>query len=585
MAAALPTCSGIASCSQDDIDSGQQFRPGEHPLSFTATVEGLVTRSEGKNAWADGDVIGVKVGDYAAKGRYKLNADGTINEAIEAASWLSEAPGAVIGWYPFDPQTNVTISDQTGGIEKFDYLAAIEKNQRYNSMVRLSFRHLMAKVSCKLVAGEGVTAAEMKTARVSLAGYTSASFIEGVLTGSGDGWIATTPDYEALLVPQSNTGRPFLKVDITVNVNGVDIPKTLTYTPRSDEANLMAGTRYIYTVTVKKDRLEVQSIKSSWTDDGGWHPAGPAPFRVYMPKNHGQTLIYSDNVEPHQDYLLVHGNRFSISYEANRNNLNMAFDISRDQKNMSVDPNRDKMTRKIVDAGNDIYRCEFDYYLLNEEVWLDYVDFVQVGDYYYDDGSWGPPLFLDGKKPIGVVFKAGASGDDNVDNYNKGWETIHGYVVAIHDATKSKVKWGAGKTVVKTYNSDDKAKESPYSGYNYTLLIKTWGESGNAYDAVKNALAYMMDPNNSELKAPVNSSGWYLPSILQQLDIQFIPNRATLFTDVEGEDLLLNVYYWSCVERSSASAYAYKFDTGDPTKMTSTTKTSTAGYVRAVLTF
>lgn len=109
----------------------------------------------------------------------------------------------------------------------------------------------MAKVSYTLEKGDGITDGDLNGAAVQIAGYTKASFSEGILTGTDDGWITpTATDCEALLVPQDMTGKPLIKVSINDNY--------FIYTPDTKDAgNLQAGCHYSYTITVKANGIEV----------------------------------------------------------------------------------------------------------------------------------------------------------------------------------------------------------------------------------------------------------------------------------------------------------------------------------------
>ena len=254
---------GLASCSQDDMPQagGTPLPDGEYPLTLTARVDGMNTRATGKDAWVDGDKIGVRIGTDDATGCYKLNSDGSMKNVITSVYWQSIAPATVTAWYPYTPQDGVNISNQKDGFADFDFLTATATDQSYKSPVSLKFKHQMAKVSYTLQAGDGITEDDLKGAAVQIAGCTKASFSEGELTGADDGWITPASDKDALLVPQNMTNRPFIKVSI----NGNDF----IYTPGEGAANLQSGTHYIYTITVKADSIEVTAVTGgSWTDGG-----------------------------------------------------------------------------------------------------------------------------------------------------------------------------------------------------------------------------------------------------------------------------------------------------------------------------
>lgn len=623
--AALLLCVVAISCSQNDPDPGEgkPLRPGQYPLTFVASVEGLASRAAGHDAWEDGDEIGIRIGTYPKVGHYTLNADGTVMSAENALDWQTTAPSTVKAWFPYvalDQSKTIEMDNQTAGLEPYDFLTAIAEDQVYTKTVNMNFKHQMAKVSCQLVKDDELSDAEFESAKVSIAGYTVASFSDGVLTGSyKDGssdnkWI--TPfyggqsDYEALIVPQDMTGKEFIKIEITARHNGNAVRKALIYTPDEGALQPQAGLHNKYKITVKKDRLEVQSIKASWEDDGDWHPAGPAVFHVNIPQGDDiPTLTFSDNVKKEGNNLLVTGNRFSIYYEVtddNNDNLLKGFPISK----TTGDSDNNKATRTVTKIAENKFIYEFSYYILSEEVTLEYGDFVQVGDYYFSDGSWGP-LELKGKNtPIGVVLRVGAGGYGNfVDKpADYGWEKINGYAVALNDATENMIKWGAEAKAVETYSSYS-AESTPYSGYKITKDIKSWGEGGkdkkkHDYDAAKAALEYRTVVDGIELNAPEGkSSGWYLPTPQQLVDIQNIPHRAELFNKVQGKDVKsgiiekevvkngtieiqeLTISYWSCLESGATQAHIWHFDEGESSTTKVKKSTVEPFYVRAVLTF
>ena len=378
LAAALLLGAGLASCSQDDMpQAGDSPLPdGEYPLTLTARVDGMATRSAGKDAWADGDEIGVRIGEDGATGCYKLNADGEVKDALTPVYWQSTASATVTAWYPYAPQTNVDISNQKDGFAAFDFLTATVENQSYKNPVPLNFKHRMTKVSYTLQKGDGVTDGDLEGATVILMGNTTATFVNGVLAEANpanNGEIISCYESNnktgaALLVPQDMTGQPFIKV----RINGKDF----TYTPSDENAgNLQAGCDNTYNITVKKDRIEVTGISGSWNDDITEGSAGEPVFRVYLPGGHGQTLTFSENVEEKADYLEVEGNSFSISYAVTEQNRNKGFLIANGEGEMKRTMNGETYTFT---------------YTLRSDLQLTYGDYVQAGDYYYSDGTLRP---------------------------------------------------------------------------------------------------------------------------------------------------------------------------------------------------
>ena len=267
MAAAVLLCAGLASCSQDDIPGNPQGEPlpgGEYPLMLTASVDGIRSRAAGKDAWTDDDEIGVRIGADGATGRYKLNADGTVKEAVTPVYWQNSASATVTAWWPCEAQTNISISNQSNGYAAYDFLTATAANQSYWTQVSLNFKHQMAKVKYILQAGTGITDAELAAATVSIYGYTQVSFIQGVLSGSDNGWITpSATEGEVLLVPQNMAGKSFIRVTI----NGL----SHVYTPKAGEnvGKLEAGNAYTYTITVSTYDIKVKAVTGGTWSNGG----------------------------------------------------------------------------------------------------------------------------------------------------------------------------------------------------------------------------------------------------------------------------------------------------------------------------
>ncbi|MDE6582743.1 MAG: fimbrillin family protein, partial [Duncaniella sp.] len=152
--AALLLCLAATSCSQDDFEQGTPLAPGQYPLDLTVSVEGMKSRADGKERWKAGDEIGVRIGSDTNLGRYTLNSDGSVNidNSAKILHWKTTSPATVKAWYPADPQTGVSIADQSklSDLSSIDYLAAAAENQSYKNSVDLTFKHQMAKVSCYL---------------------------------------------------------------------------------------------------------------------------------------------------------------------------------------------------------------------------------------------------------------------------------------------------------------------------------------------------------------------------------------------------------------------------------------------------
>lgn len=428
--AALMLCGVAYSCAQDEFGSGNGYvlPPGKYPLMLTASVEPISSRAGEPDMWTDEDSIGVRIyaddgSDYPMTGKYFLNPDGSVKRTEDPVSWTALS-GTVKAWFPFvgeNKEMNVSIADQSKGLHDYNFMNAVAENCDYNETVDLCFKHLMAKVRCQFLQGDGISDKEWKTVKVSFGGYTAVSFSKGELTGSEDGWIKPffedetsylEKPREALLVPKVIDGKPLINVELTVTVNGRELEKTLSYTEE-----IKAGHLYNFNITVQKDRLVVESISGAWNDDKGSPDAYEIPHRVNLPKGHGQTLTFSSNVTPVSggtragddiDYLLVKGKEFSISYDVDATNSMKGF--------IPIVNDVNKLTMNCLGLDG-VYLFQYKLTADTDEVSLEYGDYAQVGDKYYSDGTWGRGNEKE-KKPIGIVFKSGVASTGDPGNPN-----------------------------------------------------------------------------------------------------------------------------------------------------------------------
>lgn len=138
---------------------------------------------------------------------------------------------------------------------------------------------------------------------------------------------------------------------------------------------------------------------------------------------------------------------------------------------------------------------------------------LQVGDYYYADGSiW--PKELDGVPEtgcVGIIFSIETSAKDQAENWS------HGYVVSLFDTDdiNTKYSWSTVNEDITGLNLYEKSVNSftsaftDYDGYSATqAILAAQSYSAAAYAAVNAAVTYGKE-------IPSSTSGWYLPSIGQ----------------------------------------------------------------------
>lgn len=488
--AALLLCASAASCSQDDMPQtgGTPLPDGKYPLAFTARVEGMATRSTGKDEWAEGDMIGVRIGTDDATGCYELNSDGSMKNVITPVYWQSTAPTTVTAWYPYEGKKSVDISDQSKGFVNIDFLTATAPEQNYQSSVSLKFEHQMAKVSYTLKKGDGITDEDLRGAVVQIAGYTKASFSEGILTGMVDGWITPASNNDVLLVPQDMTGRPFIKVSINGN--------NFIYTPGEGAANLQSGTHYIYTITVKKDGVEVNCQQGvEWTDNETSDTQSPV-FHI--------KTIDGIELEAGDGCILSEGDGFKQLSGGNvlKVKIPMGLKIPFPQGRYTID------TYEYKDDFS--YTCQLK---LRSDITFTSISEtqqLQVGDFYYADGTCLDKLLMN-LPCIGIVFRVGAGDADGISAYGDKLTAIQGYAVALHDVARFGIKWSEN-----TENCGTSTSTTDYKGYENTQKI----QQVNNYSETEYPICWKVAHfGDTDTQAPSGSSGWYLPAAAQMTDV------------------------------------------------------------------
>lgn len=255
----------LTACSGDE-PGGTKLLPGQYPLKVNATIDVPQSRSAGKDYWiGDGtESFGMRIGSDGRVVEYVItDAAGKAEASAESNPlyWDNTSQATVSAWLPFNTQTDVDISDQSDGFATYDYLAATAEGQSYLAPVKLQFKHKMAKIRCILKPGKGITEADLKAASVKIFGFTSVTFTEGVVTGSGNGWITPDSDHEAVVAPQNLTGKGF----ISIEMNGQEY----IYTPASDNAGLLKeGLLHQYTIILNANGIEVSAATGGeWTEE------------------------------------------------------------------------------------------------------------------------------------------------------------------------------------------------------------------------------------------------------------------------------------------------------------------------------
>lgn len=196
--------------------------------------------------------------------------------------------------------------------------------------------------------------------------------------------------------------------------------------------------------------------------------------------------------------------------------------------------------------------------LTKDEATGRYIRDLKPGDYYYSDGTIYPYTEETVDQPItegciGVIFEVGTGVP------NTPW--THGSVLALKSLGQA--KWSANKctvegNMIETLSDDVTVK----SGYEVTLaLVKTSGFLWN--DAANLAYNLGKGEYDSQYAAPVYSSGWYLPSIADWVEV--IQNLGgdtdfTLSTTGVSGDVISNIKsHIEIIDRDLATDYFLKY--------------------------
>ncbi|WP_018463478.1 fimbrillin family protein [Segatella paludivivens] len=140
---------------------------------------------------------------------------------------------------------------------------------------------------------------------------------------------------------------------------------------------------------------------------------------------------------------------------------------------------------------------------------------VNIGDYYYNDGTWGTIAEHSNStaSPIGIIFSNSAS------NIDKGHNWAHGYAMALQNT-------GSSSATYQWYTSDSSNPTGTYinglddimsdkDGYTHSCYLQASnyaaGIAANSYVA--------KDKNGNNVGLPIGTSGWFLPSSGQWYDI------------------------------------------------------------------
>ena len=559
----LAMCCAVSCTSEQITNEGCLLPEKTYPLLFNVAVDGHESRAGGKDAWIQGDEVGVQLGSKQAV--YQITSVANALEPKDAENtlyWENSNKALVKAWYPAAKIENRDISDQSSGYTSFDCLYA-EKEMDFMSTgeeATLHFTHLMSKVECTVNSDASLT-----VSKVTFFGASKLNFEAGVLTASS-GLVEITPEsdkgkYTAILYPRQMQNQYFIVVYLSDG-------STFVYKPTSEtDGNLQAGKLHKYEIKVVKGEVNVSaSGVASWTEEpSNQDAAQKQSYHVIFPESlqsDGYVITDLSNDKP----ITVQDNSFSVSSAG----FSITYTETDLSNGFSILKGIGEVKRTYNNEDSNI-EYTFSFTNLKRDLTLSYGEYIQVGDYYFSDNTCSALPTKDGATCIGVVFHVGTGAGDSKENYagtSLASNGIRGYAVALKDAGSFQWATEEGKSTQTDPN------ENSWNGYSNNQIVK--GAGVEKFPAFKACAEFA--------PAALNSSGWYLPSIAQLGEIENnIDILQPMFTAVEGECLKTDksVWYWSSTQKDSNEGqavilYGTEYSVYDKVYET---------YVRPVLTF
>ena len=540
----LAMCCAVSCTSEQITNEGSLLPEKTYPLLFNVAVDGHESRAGGKDAWIQGDEVGVQLGSKQAV--YQITSVANALEPKDAENtlyWENSDKALVKAWYPAEKKENWDISDQSSGYTSFDCLYA-EKEMDFMSTgeeATLHFTHLMSKVECTVKSDASLTVSE-----VTFFGASKLNFEAGVLTASS-GLVEITPEsdtdkgkYTAILYPRQMQNQYFIVVYLSDG-------STFVYKPTSEtDGNLQAGKLHKYEIKVVKGEVNVSaSGVASWTEEpSNQDAAQKQSYRVILPESFGNYVITDlSNDKP----IKVQDNSFSVSSAG----FSITYTETDLSKGFSILKGIGEVKRTYKEDSNIEYT--FSFTNLKRDLTLSYGEYIQVGDYYFNDNTCSVLPTKDGATCIGIVFHVGTGAGDSKENYaGTSLACIRGYAVALKDA--GSFSWALNEDLGgKLLTNKDKQL---WIGYLNTKTVQE--ETLENYPAFNKCIKF-------EPIAPSGSSGWYLPSCAQ-LEAIF-SQKKTLdkeLQNVSGSQLIQGDWYWSSTqsENDNQAVMYYLKDNG-----------------------
>lgn len=523
----------LAACTQNDWTDSNGLPEGKYPLVIEAGgLESVESRATVDGNWEGVTEVALQVG--AEVKTYTVSASGANKESAMLSStapfyWTSREDITVSAWWPYNAadlsMPEVKVNADQSSLENFkssDYIYAHSDAVEFEHPI-LEFTHRTARLTVTLTPGDGINSVEEATLKftgLDTEGGNPASITPYHTVG--------TVVYEALVAPQTIAqGTAF----ITVTLNGT----TYSYAPKTAGIELEAGSRYNYTMRVNAKGLELESVSGgAWTGSSGSEEVTSREILVRYTADEVKKgdYIYKDGTTSDGGLRLIY-----VDGE------------------MVTTPEK---PQPIIDDANPVVGIVF---------WTPSETTPQTGR--------NTPASLEDDKIMAAYYS----------------KCTHGLAVALKDATyggSERMAWQYSYESVATFqNSDNFSHEKKAAfksitsgtgatdpinyilGYQNTVVLRAYNEycqnNGKSDYIVKPVKA--IDAFAAIHSAPVNSTGWFLPSpkelhILCYKDVDDIVNNSgtdtkdiinSSLTAVDGE--ALKDFYWSSGEHSSNYAW------------------------------
>ena len=286
----------MTACTQDDLGGGT-LPEGEYPLVIRATGLQAVATPASTRATVDGNWDGVAsvalsvggmVKEYSVTTTDTEKKTATLSRENDPFWWTSRKDITVSAWWPckddgdnlLTTMPSVVVKQDQSTQKAFaasDFIAAIDKTVQFDNPT-LEFSHRTARVTINLKPGTGITSVDGAT--VSLTSLSADNENPTVIKT----YNASRNSYEALTAPQTvKANTPFIQVDL----NG----GTFYFRPQND-VELVANSRYIYTINVNATGLTLAGCTiGDWADGG--REEGTAEDLGYFIQDDGSYAVYT----------------------------------------------------------------------------------------------------------------------------------------------------------------------------------------------------------------------------------------------------------------------------------------------------